>query len=91
MTVVSRQDQQLNTIDRKVYNVSGDLMATTGSAADILQNIPSVDVDIDGNVSLRGDSSVQILIDGKSSAPWAMPAARTSSPSCPRTPSSASR
>jgi len=65
---VTAQQQQLNTIDRKIYNVGGEIAATTGSAADILQNIPSVEVDIDGNVSLRGDSSVQILIDGKSSA-----------------------
>ena len=41
-------------IDRKVYNVNQDIMAKTGSASDLLQNVPSVEVDIDGNVSLRG-------------------------------------
>lgn len=56
-----------NLIDRKVYNVSKDLQAGSGSAADILKNIPSVDVDAQGGVSIRGDSNVQILIDGKPS------------------------
>ena len=63
----SQQQLQLNSIDRKVYNVGQDIQGTAGTAADVLQNIPSVDVDVDGNVSLRGDSSVQILIDGRSS------------------------
>jgi outer membrane receptor protein involved in Fe transport len=66
--VSATQQTQLNTIDRKVYSLSKDIQAATGSAADVLQNIPSVEVDIDGNVSLRGDSSVQILVDGRSSA-----------------------
>jgi len=52
-------------IDRKSYNVSGDLQAQTGSIGDALRNIPSVEVDVQGNVSLRGDSNVTILIDGK--------------------------
>ena len=60
----TQQQTQMISIDRKVYNVGQDLQALTGSAADVLQKIPSVQVDIDGNVSLRGDSSVQILIDG---------------------------
>ena len=55
-------------LDRKVYNVSGDLQSTSGSAADALNAIPSVQVDGDGNVALRGDSKVLILIDGKPSS-----------------------
>jgi outer membrane receptor protein involved in Fe transport len=55
-------------IDRKVYAVSNDLQSTFGSAADVLNNVPSVTVDADGNVSLRNDSNVTILIDGKPSA-----------------------
>jgi len=66
--VTASKEQQLNSIDRKIYYVGRDIQATTGSAADVMQNIPSVEVDIDGNVSLRGNSSVQILIDGRSSA-----------------------
>ncbi|MGH6911609.1 MAG: TonB-dependent receptor plug domain-containing protein, partial [Phenylobacterium sp.] len=54
-------------IDRKSYNVTGDLQAQTGSIGDALRNIPSVEVDVQGNVSLRGDSNVTILIDGKPS------------------------
>jgi outer membrane receptor protein involved in Fe transport len=66
--VTASSDQaQLNTIDRKVYSVGKDLQSVAGSAADVLQNIPSVQVDVDGNVSLRGDPGVQILIDGHTS------------------------
>lgn len=56
-----------NAIDRKVYNVQQDVMSKTGSASDLLQNIPSVQVDLDGTVSLRGSPNVQILINGKPS------------------------
>ncbi len=55
-------------IDRRVYDVTVDLQSTTGTAADVLNDIPSVEVDADGVVSLRGDSNVIILIDGKRSA-----------------------
>jgi outer membrane receptor protein involved in Fe transport len=54
-----------NRVDRKIYAVSGDLQADIGSAADVLRNVPSVSLDIDGNPSLRGDSGVQILVDGR--------------------------
>ncbi len=54
--------------DRKVFNVAQDLMSTSGSAGDLMQHIPSVDMDLDGNVSLRGNSNVTILINGKPSA-----------------------
>lgn len=56
-----------SSIDRKTYNIGHDLQAASGSAADVLRNLPSVDVDAQGNVSLRGDPNVQILIDGKPS------------------------
>lgn len=56
-----------NSIDRKVYNVQMDIMSKTGTASELLQNIPSVQVDIDGNVSLRGSTNVLILINGKTS------------------------
>lgn len=57
-----------NRIDRQVYDVKQDINAQNGSAADALGNVPSVSVDMDGNVSLRGSSNVQILVDGKPSA-----------------------
>lgn len=54
-------------IDRQSYSVTNDLQATTGSIGDALRNVPSVEVDVNGNVSLRGDANVTILIDGKPS------------------------
>ena len=55
-------------IDRKVYSVTSDIQSTFGTVSDVLTAIPSVDVDSDGVVSLRGDTSVLILIDGRPSA-----------------------
>ena len=55
-------------IDKKVFDVSQSLVSVGGSASDLLQNVPTLDVDVDGNVSLRGSSSVKILIDGRESA-----------------------
>lgn len=54
-------------IDKKVINVDQDINAAGGTAIDVLENTPSVEVDIDGNVSLRGSSSFTVLIDGKPS------------------------
>jgi len=61
-------ERQNNRIDRQVYDVKSDVNASNGSAADALGNVPSVAVDADGTVSLRGSSNVQILVDGKPSA-----------------------
>jgi len=55
------------TLDKKVFTVGKDLANTGSSATDVLNDIPSVTVDIDGNVSLRGSSNVTILVDGKPS------------------------
>ena len=68
METVVVQGQKLNVetkIDRKIYTVPQDAQGTLGTLSDILNVIPSVDVDPDGNVSLRGDSNVLVLIDGK--------------------------
>jgi outer membrane receptor protein involved in Fe transport len=54
-------------LDKKVYNVGNDLMVKGGTVSDVLDNIPSVSVDPDGVVSLRGNENVRILIDGKPS------------------------
>ena len=54
-------------IDKKIVNVSQDINAVSGSAVDVLENVPSVSVDIDGNVSLRGSSKFTVLIDGRPS------------------------
>ncbi|MCB0567716.1 MAG: TonB-dependent receptor [Phaeodactylibacter sp.] len=55
-------------LDRRTYNVETDIMAQTSSATDILQNLPSVTVDVNGQVSLRGTSNITYLINGKPSA-----------------------
>ncbi len=55
-------------IDKKVYNVEKDILAETGSATEILQNIPSITVDVEGNISLRGTSNILFLINGRPSA-----------------------
>lgn len=68
VVVEGRKPPFVAKLDRKVFNVGQDLMSTSGSVSDLMQNIPSVDVDIDGNVSLRGNSNVTILINGKPSA-----------------------
>ena len=54
-------------IDKKIINVGQDINAVGGTAVDVLENTPSVEVDIDGNVALRGSSSFIVLIDGKPS------------------------
>ncbi len=53
-------------IDRTVYNTADDPMAAGGTATNVLETIPSVNVDIDGNVSLRGSGNVAILVNGRS-------------------------
>ncbi|MFN8354220.1 MAG: TonB-dependent receptor [Spirosomataceae bacterium] len=55
------------TLDKRVFNVGKDLANAGGTATDILSNIPSVSVDTEGNVKLRGSENVRILIDGKPS------------------------
>jgi len=67
--IVVRADKEMivTNLDKQVINVDKDLVSSTGSALDVMQNIPSIQIDIDGNVSLRGNSNVTILIDGKPS------------------------
>jgi len=55
-------------IDKKVYNVSKDISAQGGTGLDVLKNMPSVEVDEQDKISLRGDKGVQVLIDGRPTA-----------------------
>ncbi|WP_202912022.1 TonB-dependent receptor domain-containing protein [Arenibacter aquaticus] len=61
---VSRTEFKL---DKRVFNVGKDLSTTGASALEVLNNVPSVNVDIEGQISLRGSQGVQILINGKPS------------------------
>jgi outer membrane receptor protein involved in Fe transport len=54
-------------LDKRIFSVGQDLSASGGSVQDVLQNVPSVEIDIEGNVSLRGSGNVRILVDGKPS------------------------
>jgi len=67
VTVTGQKAAMQMGIDKKVFSVDQSLVSEGGSAGDLLQNVPSVSTDIDGNVSLRGSSGVKVLIDGKPS------------------------
>jgi outer membrane receptor protein involved in Fe transport len=67
VTVEAEREFMTNEIDRKVYDPSKLILSKTGSATDILENIPAVELDVDGNITLRGSSAVRIMIDGRPS------------------------
>ncbi|UNY97993.1 TonB-dependent receptor [Zhouia spongiae] len=66
--VVSERTTVEVRLDKKIYNVGKDLTTSGGTVSDALNNVPSVTVDIDGAISLRGNENVRILINGKPSA-----------------------
>ncbi|MDO4159511.1 MAG: TonB-dependent receptor [Prevotellaceae bacterium] len=68
VVVEGRKPTFVANLDRKVFYAGQDISSKSGSVSDLLQNVPSVDVDIDGTVSLRGNENVTILINGKPSA-----------------------
>ncbi|MGV8095585.1 MAG: TonB-dependent receptor domain-containing protein [Mangrovibacterium sp.] len=65
--VVAQKPRVEYKVDKKVINISQDIHAAGGTAVDALENAPSVQVDIEGNVSLRGSTSFTVLIDGRPS------------------------
>ncbi|WP_102409156.1 outer membrane beta-barrel family protein [Parabacteroides bouchesdurhonensis] len=65
--VVAKRPQMRFEIDRKVFDATQDISSEGGSASDLLANIPSIEVNNEGEVSLRGNSSVTIWINGKAS------------------------
>lgn len=65
--VTAERSQMTFKLDRRVFNVGKDLTGAGATAADILDNVPSITVDVEGNVSLRGSQNVRILINGKPS------------------------
>ncbi len=67
VTVVGQRSEMKLEVDRKSFNVDQQISNAGGSASDVLENIPSVEVDNDGNISLRGNTSVEVWINGKAS------------------------
>ncbi len=65
--VIAERNRIEYKIDKKVINVANDINSAGGTAVTALENTPSVEVDMDGNVSLRGSSSFTVLIDGRPS------------------------
>ena len=61
-----RSDVEIR-LDKRVYNVGDNLNARGQNVSDVLENIPSLSLDIDGNLELRGNTNVRVLIDGKPS------------------------
>jgi iron complex outermembrane receptor protein len=66
--VVAEESEMQTAIDKKIFNVEKQITSTGGTALDALQNVPSITVDMDGNVSLRGSANVTVLIDGRPSS-----------------------
>ncbi|KLT65292.1 TonB-dependent receptor [Pedobacter sp. BMA] len=67
VTVTGQKSGMQMGIDKKIFSVDQSVISEGGSAGDLLQNVPSVSTDMDGNVSLRGSTGVKVLIDGKPS------------------------
>jgi outer membrane receptor protein involved in Fe transport len=67
-SVTVSAERPTNRIDRQVYDVKSDAASSNSSAAEALNNVPSVNVDPDGSLTLRGSSNVQVYVDGKPSA-----------------------
>lgn len=67
VTVTGQKPTMQLGIDKKVFSVDQSVVSEGGNATDVLQNVPSIQTDMDGNVSLRGASDVKVLIDGKQS------------------------
>jgi outer membrane receptor protein involved in Fe transport len=76
VTVNAGRQSMHTSIDRITYDISHDLQVQAGgSVADALMDVPGVDVDLNGKVSIRGDSGVTILVDGKPSSLFSGPGA----------------
>lgn len=65
VTVQGKRPDYRSSIDRRSYSLTNDVQAANGSLADALRNVPALDVDPQGNLSIRGDQNVTILIDGQ--------------------------
>jgi outer membrane receptor for ferrienterochelin and colicin len=73
VTVTAPASGYRSSIDRKSYSIANDLQKGSGALADVLRKVPSVQVGSEGDVSIRGDTDVTILVDGKPSALFSGP------------------
>lgn len=67
LVVRAEESRMFMSFDKRVFRVGQDIVSMGGSALNVLNNVPSIVTDIDGNISLRGNSSVRVLINGKPS------------------------
>lgn len=67
VTVTAKKPTLQNKDGKKVFSVNQSLVSQGGTAADLLQNVPTLQIDVNGNVSLRGSTEVKVLVDGKPS------------------------
>lgn len=67
VTVIAEKTTVEYKLDKQIYNVGKDLTVRGATVSDVLDNVPSVSVDVEGNVALRGNDDVRILINGKPS------------------------
>lgn len=65
VVVRQRRDAIETRLDKRVFNAGQDVASQSGDALEMMRNVPSIEVDIDGNISLRGNENVKILIDGR--------------------------
>lgn len=66
--ITSERSLITNNLDKKVISVDKNMALGGGTAADVMENVPSVEVDAEGNISLRGNSNITLLVDGKPSS-----------------------
>lgn len=66
--LTEEKNQMALKIDKREFNVGKDVTNRGGTASQVLENIPSVDVDVEGNISLRGSENVRVLINGRPSS-----------------------
>ncbi len=65
--LVDEKPLMVQGIDKKIFNVGQDITSSGGTAAELMERLPSVEVDMDGNLSLRGSDQVRLFVDGKPS------------------------
>ena len=63
--IKAQKDMLQTNLDKTVFNVESSIMADGATAVEVLEEIPSVDVDMEGNVTLRGSENVTIMVDGR--------------------------